>query len=89
MVAGSVIPRASCSAANVLVGDAPAPRPSTNRPPEMFCTVAAALASTPGCLLPTLATSGPMLIVEVIAANAPSKVKHSGIEGAFITSPDK
>ena len=53
-----------------------------NRPPEMFCTVAAALASTAGCRVPTLATSTPSPIDVVTSASAPSRVKHSGIDGA-------
>ena len=85
--AGTAMSSACNSRANRLVGDAPAPNPSMNRPSDICWTVAAALATMPGCRVPVLTTSDPSPIREVTAARPPSVVKHSGIDGAFITSP--
>ena len=82
-------PMACNSDANVLDGEAPAPRPRMNLPPDISCTVAAALATIAGSRKPAFTTSEPRPMLRVTAASAPSVAKHSGIEGAFITEPDK
>ena len=89
MVAAMSASMAFSSAANELDGDAPAPRPRMNLPPEISCTVAAALATIAGSRKPAFTTSEPSPMLRVTAASAPSVAKHSGIEGAFITEPAK
>jgi hypothetical protein len=55
----------------------PAPRPSTNRPPEISSIVAACFARRAGLWKPVQATSGPMVTLLVTAARAAISVQAS------------
>ena len=80
---------ASCSRDHVLPGAAPAPMPNSNRPLLIAWTLAADVASTPGCRFATLATIEPRPMDVVDAASAPSSVKHSSIRSPCSTLPDR
>ena len=77
---------ASCSRAYDIERVAPAPRPRSRRPPETCWSVAAMLASSPGCRRPVLSTSGPSVRRCVASASAVSVVQASGTPASACSS---